>query len=52
MLRHLGEADAATRVESAVASVVNQQTFVTRDLSPPNPVSTKEMASAIIRALS
>ncbi len=52
MLRHLGETAAASKVESAVASVVNERKFVTRDLSPSNPVSTKEMATAIIHALS
>jgi isocitrate dehydrogenase (NAD+) len=51
MLRHLGEKDAADRVERAVASVIAEGKHVTYDLKPtrndPTAVGTKEMAEAI-----
>ena len=55
MLRHLGEAEAADRVESGVANVVACGTHVTYDLKPtrddPTAVGTQAMASAIIEAM-
>jgi isocitrate dehydrogenase (NAD+) len=55
MLRHLGEHQAAERVEAAVASVIADGRYVTYDLKPtrddPTAVGTKEMADAIIDAL-
>jgi len=48
MLRHLGEQDAAHRIERAVAEVIREGKFVTRDLNPTNPVGTKEMGEAIV----
>ncbi len=51
MLRHLGEAQAADRVEHAVAAVIAEGKSVTYDLKPnrddPTAVGTKEMAEAI-----
>ncbi|HAH87664.1 MAG TPA: isocitrate dehydrogenase, partial [Armatimonadetes bacterium] len=55
MLRHIGEADAADRLESAVAAVIAEGKDVTYDLKPdrndPTAVGTQEMADAIIRKL-
>jgi isocitrate dehydrogenase (NAD+) len=55
MLRHLGEHDAATSVESAVAAVIANGENVTYDLKPtrddPTAVGTQEMADAIIAAM-
>jgi len=52
MLRHLGEAEAADRVEAAVAAVIAEGKHVTYDLRPnrddPNAAGTREMADAII----
>ncbi|WP_324717475.1 isocitrate/isopropylmalate dehydrogenase family protein [Carboxydochorda subterranea] len=55
MLRHLGEKEAADRLERAVAHVIAEGRFVTYDLKPrrddPTAVGTKEMADAIVAAL-
>jgi isocitrate dehydrogenase (NAD+) len=55
MLRHLGEIDAAERVEGAVAQVIAEGKDVTYDLKPdrddPTAVGTSEMADAVIRAM-
>ena len=52
MLRHLGERDAADRVESAVAAVIAKGKDVTYDMKPdrndPTAVGTREMAQAIV----
>jgi isocitrate dehydrogenase (NAD+) len=52
MLRHLGERDAADRMESAIAQVIAEGKSVTYDLKPsrddPTAVGTSEMAAAII----
>ena len=52
MLRHLGERDAADRVESAVAAVIAEGRDVTYDMNParnaPTAVGTREMAQAIV----
>ncbi len=52
MLRHLGEREAADRVENAVAAVIAEGESVTYDLKPtrddPTAVGTSEMADAII----
>ncbi len=51
MLRHLGEVEAAERVERAVREVIGEGRYVTRDLKPapddPSAVGTREMAEAI-----
>jgi isocitrate dehydrogenase (NAD+) len=56
MLRHLGEREAAERVEAAVAEVIAKGRDVTHDLkADPNDssaVGTQEMADAIIAAMS
>jgi isocitrate dehydrogenase (NAD+) len=55
MLEHLGEADAARRLERAVAATIAEGKSVTYDLKPsrddPSAVGTREMGQAIIRAL-
>jgi isocitrate dehydrogenase (NAD+) len=55
MLRHLGETDAADRLEKAVADVIAEGKHVTYDLKPdrndPSAVGTREMADAICRKL-
>lgn len=51
MLRHLGETDAADRLEKAVADVIAEGKDVTYDLKPnrddPTAIGTQEMAAAI-----
>ncbi|MCE5237282.1 isocitrate/isopropylmalate dehydrogenase family protein [bacterium] len=55
MLRHLGEQEAAARLEKAVSEVIAQGQHVTYDLKAqrddPTAVGTSEMADAIIAAL-
>jgi len=55
MLRHLGEADAADRLEGAVAAIIAEGKDVTYDLKPhrddPTAVGTREMGDAIIRQM-
>jgi isocitrate dehydrogenase (NAD+) len=55
MLRHLGEIDAAERVEHAVAAVIKEGKDVTYDLKPnrddPTAVGTDKMADAVIKAM-
>lgn len=52
MLHHLGEKDAANRLETAIADVIREGKDVTYDLKPnredPTAVGTKEMGQAII----
>ena len=55
MLRHIGEKDAADRLEKAVADVISTGKDVTYDMKPdrndPTAVGTQEMADAIVREL-
>jgi isocitrate dehydrogenase (NAD+) len=55
MLEHLGERDAAARLEAAVAAVIAEGKSVTYDLKPtrddPSAVGTSEYADAIIARL-
>ena len=55
MLDHLGETDAGTRLENAVAEVIAEGKDVTYDLKPnrddPTAVGTQEMAAAICAKL-
>jgi isocitrate dehydrogenase (NAD+) len=55
MLRHLGESEAAGRLERAVAAVIAEGKHVTYDLKPhrddPTAVATSQMADAIIAKL-
>jgi isocitrate dehydrogenase (NAD+) len=55
MLRHLGELEAADRLESAIAQVIREGRSVTYDMKPtrddPSAVGTSEVADAIIDML-
>ena len=55
MLRHLGEADAADRLETAISEVIRAGDSVTYDMKPtrddPSAVGTSEVADAIIDKL-
>jgi isocitrate dehydrogenase (NAD+) len=55
MLRHLGEKEAAERVERAVSKVIAEGKYVTYDMKPtrddPTAVGTFQMADAIIKAM-
>jgi isocitrate dehydrogenase (NAD+) len=55
MLCHLGETEAARRLEDAVATVIREGRSVTYDLKPhrddPSAVGTREMADAVINAM-
>jgi isocitrate dehydrogenase (NAD+) len=55
MLRHLGERDAAQRLEKALIQVIAQGKYVTYDLKPrpddPTAVGTSQVADAIIERL-
>jgi isocitrate dehydrogenase (NAD+) len=55
MLEHIGEAEAAARLEHAVAAVIREGTSVTYDMKPrrddPSAVGTSEVADAIIDQL-
>src|SRR5436190_19503847 len=56
MLRHLGEAEAADRMEGAIADVIIEGKSVTYDMKPnrddPTAVGTSQVADAIIEKLS
>jgi isocitrate dehydrogenase (NAD+) len=55
MLRHLGEGEAADRLEGAIAEVIAEGRYVTYDMKPhrddPTAVGTSEVADAIIDKL-
>ncbi len=55
MLRHLGEADAADRLETAIAEVIREGESVTYDMKPtrddPTAVGTSEVADAVVDAI-
>jgi isocitrate dehydrogenase (NAD+) len=55
MLRHLEEADAADRLEAAIAAVIVEGRSVTYDMKPsrddPTAVGTSDVADAIIEKL-
>ena len=55
MLRHLGEEEAANRLENAIAAVIAEGKDVTYDLKPnrddPTAVGTQEMAEAICQRM-
>jgi isocitrate dehydrogenase (NAD+) len=55
MLRHLGEGEAADRMEGAIAAVIREGDKVTYDLKPsrddPTAVGTSEYADAVIEKL-
>jgi len=55
MLRHLGEREAANRLEKAIAQVISEGKNVTYDLKPrpddPTVVGTSQVADAVIDKL-
>jgi isocitrate dehydrogenase (NAD+) len=51
MLDHLGEVDAATRIQDAIAAIIREGKKVTRDLNPDHYVGTIEMTDAIIEKI-
>jgi isocitrate dehydrogenase (NAD+) len=55
MLRHLGEMDAAERLDRAIAKVIAEGKDVTYDLKPqpndPTAVGTSEFGDAVVRAV-
>jgi isocitrate dehydrogenase (NAD+) len=55
MLRHLGETDAAQRLERAIASVIEEGRDVTYDMKPhrddPTAVNTSRVAEAVIEKM-
>jgi isocitrate dehydrogenase (NAD+) len=55
MLRHLGEQEAAVRLESAIAAVIEEGRSVTYDMKParddPTAVGTSDVADAIIEKM-
>jgi isocitrate dehydrogenase (NAD+) len=55
MLRHLGENDAADRLEAAIAAVIVEGRSVTYDMKPtrddPTAVGTSQVADAVIEKL-
>ena len=55
MLRHLGEKEAADRMEGAIAQVIKEGTHVTRDMlqsrGDPNAVGTSQVGDAVIAHL-
>ncbi len=55
MLRHLGEMDAADRLEAAIAELIREGKSVTYDMKPtrddPTAVGTSEVADALIEKL-
>jgi isocitrate dehydrogenase (NAD+) len=56
MLRHIGEAGAANRLERALAAVIAEGKYVTYDMKPtpddPTAVGTSQVADAVIEKLS
>lgn len=52
MLNHLGEHEAAIRMQNAIEKVVNGGVYVTPDLNPDSKYGTKEMGQAIVDAMS
>ena len=55
MLYHIGESQAAKRLEDAVAAVIKEGKFVTYDLKPPDKITdavgTSQMADAVIKRI-
>jgi isocitrate dehydrogenase (NAD+) len=55
MLRHIGEHEAADRMESAIASVISEGKSVTYDMKPtrddPTAVGTSDVADAVIEKM-
>jgi len=52
MLRHIGEVEAANKIENAISATIAEGKYVTYDLKPPEKrneaVGTKEYCNAVI----
>ena len=51
MLNHIGEYEAANRIQTAVEKVINEGIHVTPDLNPNTKAGTIEMGNAIVAAM-
>ncbi|MEN9897582.1 MAG: hypothetical protein RLZZ66_1231 [Pseudomonadota bacterium] len=51
MLNHIGEHEAANRIQTAVKKVINEGIHVTPDLNPNTKAGTIEMGNAIVAAM-
>jgi isocitrate dehydrogenase (NAD+) len=51
MLKHIGEAEAAARLEQAIAGVIAEGKNVTYDIKSSGPVGTSQVAEAVIEKL-
>lgn len=51
MLKHIGEAKAAARLEKAIAEVIAESKNLTYDMKPTDPVGTSQVADAVIKKL-
>ncbi|MEN2995055.1 MAG: isocitrate/isopropylmalate dehydrogenase family protein [Thermodesulfovibrio sp.] len=55
MLKHLGEDEAANKIQTAVSEIIEEGKFVTYDMKSPNdpnpPVGTQEVAEALIKKI-
>ncbi|MCS7164004.1 MAG: isocitrate/isopropylmalate dehydrogenase family protein [Thermodesulfovibrio sp.] len=55
MLKHLGEDEAANKIQRAVAEIIEEGKFVTYDMKSPNdpnpPVGTQEVAEALVKKI-
>jgi isocitrate dehydrogenase (NAD+) len=51
MLHHLGEHEAADKIQTATEKVISAGQFVTPDLNPNAKTGTVEMGDAIIAAM-
>ena len=52
MLDHIGELEASMKIQNAIAEVVQEGKYVTRDLNAERYVGTTEMTDAIIKRIS
>ena len=51
MLDYLGEIDASKKIQHAIAEVIREGKYVTRDLNPDNHVGTVAMTDAIVKRI-
>jgi isocitrate dehydrogenase (NAD+) len=51
MLDHLGELEAASKIQKAIAAIIQEGKKVTRDLNPDHYVGTIEMTNAIVEKI-
>lgn len=51
MLDHLGESEAASKIQKAIAAIIQEGKKVTRDLNPDQYVGTIEMTNALVEKI-